>query len=54
MLQPYTIEELRHRVALSKQQIANGEYMELDQFLDLLEAELDADYSQTTHLITNN
>ena len=38
---PYTIDELRARVALSEQQIANGEWTDFDEAMDEIEKELD-------------
>jgi hypothetical protein len=37
---PYTIEELHERIAESERQIAEGEYMDFDEAMDEIEAEL--------------
>ena len=37
---PYTIEELHERIAESEKQIAEGEYMDFDEAMDEIEAEL--------------
>jgi len=39
-LMPYTIEELHERIAESERQIAEGEYMDFDEAMDEIEAEL--------------
>ena len=40
-LKPYTIEELHARIAISEQQLANGEWMDFDEAMDEIERKLD-------------
>lgn len=40
-LKPYSVEELRARVAISERQLANGEWMDFDEAMDEIEMELD-------------
>lgn len=40
-MKPYSVEELRARVAISERQLANGEWMDFDEAMDEIERELD-------------
>ena len=42
-LKPYTIEELHERIAQSERDIAEGRYMDFDEFMDQLEKRLEAE-----------
>lgn len=39
-LKPYTIEELRERIAISERQFAAGQWQDFDEAMDEIEAEL--------------
>jgi hypothetical protein len=42
-LKPYTIEELRERIAISERQFAAGQWQDFDEAMDEIEAELAAE-----------
>ena len=46
-LKPYTIEELRERIAISERQFASGQWQDFDEAMDEIEAELAAEEQQS-------
>ena len=46
-LKPYTIEELRERIAISERQFAAGQWQDFDEAMDEIEAELAAEEQQS-------
>ena len=46
-LKPYTIEELRERIAISERQFASGQWQDFDEAMDEIEAELAAEEKQS-------
>jgi len=50
-LKPYTMEEINAMIDQGERDIAEGRYMEFDEFLDQLEAELETENMKT---ISNN
>ena len=46
-LKPYTIEELRERIAISERQFAAGQWQDFDDAMDEIEAELAAEDKQS-------